>query len=146
MAITPCYIQVCLIGRDDAELAEMLEAPLVKAFLLQVSAEMLGKFGYEHPMGENWRGYQDIDPGDADPRAHHRVPRQGRPRIDPAPSSRTARPSRSHEVIYDYVDAGLRVPKIMDYGAMAGLTYAAASADNVREAEDELMRLCGDVQ
>ncbi len=34
----------------------------MKAFLLQVSAEMLRKFGYEHPMGENWRGYQDIDP------------------------------------------------------------------------------------
>ena len=30
MAITPCYIQVCLIGRDDAALAEILDAPLVK--------------------------------------------------------------------------------------------------------------------
>ena len=34
----------------------------------------------------------------------------------------------------------MRVPKMMDYGGMAGLSYAAASADNVREAEDELMR------
>ncbi len=62
MAITPCYIQVCLIGRDDAALADILEAPLVKAFLLQVSADCFRTFGFEHPMGENWRGYQDIDP------------------------------------------------------------------------------------
>ena len=49
-------------------------------------------------------------------------------------------------VIADYVDAGLRVPKILDYGAMAGLSNAAASADNVREVEDELMDLCGHIE
>jgi phthiodiolone/phenolphthiodiolone dimycocerosates ketoreductase len=49
-------------------------------------------------------------------------------------------------VIKEYVDAGLRVPKILDYGAMAGLDHAAASAANVRAAEDELMLLCGDVR
>jgi phthiodiolone/phenolphthiodiolone dimycocerosates ketoreductase len=43
------------------------------------------------------------------------------------------------------VDAGLRVPKLLDYGAMAGQTYAASSALNVRAAEDELIRLCGDM-
>src|SRR3984957_875568 len=62
MAITPCFIQVCLIGKDDAALAEILKAPLVKAFLLQVSAETLDGFGFEHPMGASWRGFQDIDP------------------------------------------------------------------------------------
>src|ERR1700753_1969635 len=62
MAITPCFIQVCLIGQDDDALAEILEAPLVKAFLLQVSAETLSGFGFEHPMGPDWRGFQDIDP------------------------------------------------------------------------------------
>ena len=62
MAITPCFIQVCFIGKDDAALAEILEAPLVKAFLLQVSAETLRGFGFEHPMGPGWRGFQDIDP------------------------------------------------------------------------------------
>jgi phthiodiolone/phenolphthiodiolone dimycocerosates ketoreductase len=145
MAIAPCYIQVCLIGRDDAALAQILEAPLVKAFLLQVSAEMLGKFGYEHPMGENWRGYQDIDPAtltrerivdfldNVDPESILAVVPHGTPK-------------QVAEVISDYVDAGLRVPKILDYGAMAGLSYAAASADSVRQVEDELMRLCGDVQ
>ena len=62
LAITPCFIQVCLIGKDEDALAEILQAPLVKAFLLQVSAETLRGFGFEHPMGESWRGFQDIDP------------------------------------------------------------------------------------
>ena len=62
MAITPCFIQVCLIGEDEDALAEILRAPLVKAFLLQVSAETLRGFGFEHPMGDGWRGFQDIDP------------------------------------------------------------------------------------
>ena len=144
-AITPCFIQVCIIGRDDSALAEILEAPLVKAFLLQVSAEMLRSFGYEHPMGETWRGYQDIDPGvltrdrivdfldRVDPEAILAVVPHGTPK-------------QVAHVIAEYVDAGLRVPKILDYGGMAGLQYAAVSAENVREAEDELMRLCGDVR
>jgi len=33
-----------------------------KAFLLQVTAETLHRFGFEHPMGESWRGFQDTDP------------------------------------------------------------------------------------
>lgn len=145
MAVTPCYIQVCLIGRDDAALAGILDAPLVKAFLLQVSAELLRSLGYEHPMGENWRGYQDIDPATltrervvefldrADPESILAVVPHGTPK-------------HVAHVIKNYVDAGLRVPKILDYGAMAGLSYSAASADNVREVEDELMRLCGDIR
>jgi phthiodiolone/phenolphthiodiolone dimycocerosates ketoreductase len=55
-------------------------------------------------------------------------------------------PKQVAQVIKDYVDAGLRVPKILDYGGMAGLSYAAASADNVRDVEDELLLLCGDVR
>ena len=43
----------------------------------------------------------------------------------------------------DYCDAGLRVPKLLDYGGMAGLKYGAASAAKVREAENELLRLVG---
>ncbi len=62
MAITPGFMQICLIGADDNALAEIVRAPLVKAFLLQVSATTLRGFGFEHPMGENWRGFQDIDP------------------------------------------------------------------------------------
>ena len=33
------------------------------------------------------------------------------------------------------------MPKILDYGGMAGLKFAARSPQKVREAEDELMRL-----
>jgi phthiodiolone/phenolphthiodiolone dimycocerosates ketoreductase len=142
MAITPCFIQVCLIGRDDGALAEILAAPLVKSFLLQVSAEMLRNLGFEHPMGENWRGYQDIDPAvltrarildfleKAEPEMILAVVPHGTPK-------------QVAQVIAQYVDAGLRVPKILDYGGMAGLQYAAVSAENVRETEDELVRLCG---
>lgn len=54
-------------------------------------------------------------------------------------------PGEVAKIIKTYVDAGLRVPKILDYGAMAGLAYAESSAANVRAAEDELLRLCGDV-
>lgn len=142
MAITPCYIQVCLIAPDEAALADILAAPLVKAFLLQVSADTLRSFGHRHPLGDDWRGFHDIDPATmtreriidfldrVDPEAILAVVPHG----TPAQVARTVKA---------YVDAGLQVPKILDYGAMAGLRYAAASADAVREAEDELMRLCG---
>lgn len=144
MAIVPAFIQVCLIAEDDAELAEIVKAPLVKAYLLQVSAETLRAFGHAHPLGENWRGYQDIDPGvltrerivdflgRVDPEAILAVVPHGTPR-------QVAR------VVKGFVDAGLRVPKILDYGGMAGLKYAAGSAEKVRETEDELLRLCGDM-
>ena len=136
---------MCIVGRDDSALAEILEAPLVKAFLLQVSAEMLRSFGYEHPMGETWRGYQDIDPGVL---TRERIV-DFLDRVDPEAILAVVphgTPKQVAHVIAEYVDAGLRVPKILDYGGMAGLQYAAVSAENVREAEDELMRLCGDVQ
>jgi phthiodiolone/phenolphthiodiolone dimycocerosates ketoreductase len=54
-------------------------------------------------------------------------------------------PDQVARIIKTYVDAGLRVPKVLDYGGMAGTRYAAKSAENVRAVEDELMRLCGDV-
>lgn len=145
MAITPCYIQVCLIARDDATLEEILAAPLVKAFLLQVSAPMLRSFGHEHPMGENWGGYQDIDPATL---TRERILDflagvQPEMILSVIPHGT---PKQVARVVKDYVDAGLRVPKILDYAGMAGLRHAAASARNVREAEDELLRLCGDVR
>lgn len=143
MAITPCFIQVCILGADDAALAEILQAPLVKAFLLQVSAQTLRAFGFEHPMGENWRGFQDINPatltreriidflGRVDPEAVLSVVPHGTPK-------QVAR------IVKTYVDAGLRVPKILDYGALAGVRYSAASTANVHATEEELMRLCGE--
>ncbi|KUI01728.1 LLM class flavin-dependent oxidoreductase [Mycobacterium sp. IS-3022] len=144
-AITPCFIQVCLVGRDDAAIAEILDAPLVKSFLLQVSAGVLRKAGFEHPMGEDWRGYQDIDPAVLTRERIVDFLERVQPEMILAMVPHGT-PKQLARVIKEYVDAGLRVPKIMDYGAMAGLRYTAQSAQNVREVEDELMHLCGDVQ
>lgn len=145
MAITPCFIQVCVMGDDDAALAEIMAAPLVKSFLLQVSADMLRGMGFEHPMGEQWRGYQDIDPAVL---TRERIV-DFLDRVQPEMLLAVVphgTPQQVAAVVKEYVDAGLRVPKILDYGAMAGLQYTAASAQHVREAEDALMRLCGDVR
>src|ERR1700735_711159 len=144
MAITPCFIQVCLIGQDDAALAEILKAPLVKAFLLQVSAETLDGFGFEHPMGASWRGFQDIDPAILTRERIVEFLAGVRPEMLLALVPHGT-PKEVAKIIKTFVDAGLRVPKILDYGAMAGLGYAAASAANVRAAEDELLQLCGDL-
>src|SRR5260370_3419630 len=62
MAITPAFIWICLIGNDDAELAEILSAPLVQAYVMQIPAEIMRKYGFEHPLGDGWRGYHDINP------------------------------------------------------------------------------------
>jgi phthiodiolone/phenolphthiodiolone dimycocerosates ketoreductase len=141
MAIVPAFIMTCLIG-DDSELAEILSAPLVKSWVLQISAPALKKFGFEHPMGPDWGGFQDIDPGvltrervldmlaNVDPESILAVIPHGTPKQVAAK-------------IKGFVDAGLRVPKILDYGGMAGLKFGAASAAKVRETEDALLKLCG---
>ncbi|MCK5752297.1 MAG: LLM class flavin-dependent oxidoreductase, partial [Mycobacterium sp.] len=144
MAITPCFIQVCVMGGDDTALAQILDAPLVKSFLLQVSAELLGSFGFDHPMGEGWRGFHDIDPAVL---TRERIV-DFLDRVEPEMILAVVphgTPKQVAQTVKEYVDAGLRVPKILDYGAMAGLDHAAASADNVRAAEDELIALCGGV-
>ena len=56
MALVPASIQTCLISHDEAELSEILNAPLVKAWVLQPSAEALRKLGFEHPLGEAGAG------------------------------------------------------------------------------------------
>ena len=141
-AIVPAFIQTCLIADDDAEMAEIVAAPLVKSILLQLSAKELAKFGFDHPMGEDWGGFVDMDPGlltreriikfcaDVTPEMiltliPHGTPKQVAARVK------------------QFVDAGLRVPKILDYGGMAGMAYGAKSARKVRDTEDELLRLCG---
>lgn len=145
MAITPCLIQICILAEDDTALSDIVQAPLVKALLLQLSAETLHSFGHEHPMGAQWRGFQDIDPatltrerilGFLD-RVHPETVLAAIPHGTPKQVARTLK---------SYVEAGLRVPKILDYGAMAGLGYTAVSAANVRATEDELLCLCGDVE
>ncbi|MDY6998042.1 MAG: LLM class flavin-dependent oxidoreductase [Actinomycetota bacterium] len=145
MAITPCFIQVCVMGRDEADLVKILDAPLVKSFLLQVSAELLGGFGFEHPMGPDWGGFHDIDPAVL---TRERII-EFLDRVEPEMILAVVphgTPQQVARIVAEYVEAGLRVPKILDYGAMAGLDFAAASAENVRVAEDELIALCGAVQ
>ncbi len=140
MAIVPAAIQTCLIAYDDAELAEILNAPLVKAWILQPSGAELRKYGFKHPLGDDWGGYQDINP--------EVLPRE---RIldmlqkTDVEAIRAIIPCGTPQAIArrmkGFVEAGLRVPKIMDYGGMAGLKFAARSAKKVRETEDELLRL-----
>ncbi|WCT73611.1 LLM class flavin-dependent oxidoreductase [Sphingomonas naphthae] len=142
MAITPAFIQTCLIG-DDAELAEITAAPLVKAIILQVSSAELRRYGHEHPMGDGWRGFVDMDPGVLTRERIIRFCEQVTPEMLFAIIPHGT-PKQIAKIVKDFCDAGLRVPKIMDYGGMAGLKYGARSAAKVREAEDELMRLVGD--
>jgi phthiodiolone/phenolphthiodiolone dimycocerosates ketoreductase len=142
MAITPAFIWTCLIADDDAELAKILEAPLIKAYVLQIPGKIMRQHGFEHPLGDEWRGFQDINP---EVLPHERILAMLKkvnvesilavvPHGTPQQIARTLK---------GFVEAGLRVPKILDYGGMAGLKYAARSAQKVRDAEDELLRLVG---
>jgi phthiodiolone/phenolphthiodiolone dimycocerosates ketoreductase len=142
-AITPAMIWTCLIADDDAELTEILEAPLIRSYyVMQTPAALMRQYGFEHPLGEHWRGYQDITP-EALPRERvvamlKKVNLESLLAIVPHGSSK-----QIARILKGYIDAGLRVPKILDYGSMAGLKYAARSAQKVLDAEDELMRLVG---
>lgn len=141
MAIVPAFIQTCLIG-DDAELAKILDAPLVKALIMQISAEILAARGFKHPLGENWRGYQDIDPRVLNRERIVAMLDKVEPEMLLAVTPHGT-PQQVARIVKSFCDAGLRVPKILDYSGMAGLSYAAASAQKVRAAEDELLRLVG---
>jgi phthiodiolone/phenolphthiodiolone dimycocerosates ketoreductase len=141
-AIVPALILSCFIGSDD-ELAEILQAPLAKAFVLQVPATVMRAHGYEHPLGDGWRGFHDIDPGVLTRERVIEMLDKVDPQslLDIVPSGT---PPRLARILQEYCDAGLRVPKLLDYGGMAGLAYGARSQALVRETEDELLRLCGD--
>ncbi len=141
MAITPACFVICLIG-DDAELAQMVQAPLVKSYVLQVRGDFMRRCGFAHPLGDDWKGMHDINPrtltrermvdllGKVEPEALLAVLPHGSPK-------------QIARIVAGYLDAGVRVPKILDYGGMAGLEFAARSALKVREAEDELIRIAG---
>ena len=142
LAITPAFVCVCLIADDDADLANILAAPLVQAFVMQIPATVMREHGFEHPLGEDWRGYQDINP-EVLPRERivamlKKVNTESILAVVPHGT-----PQKVARTMKAYVEAGLRVPKILDYSGMAGLKFAARSAQKVREAEDELMRLVG---
>ena len=140
-AITPAVTQICLIGDDD-EIAEMLQAPMVKAIILLVTAQDLRRFGYEHPMGPRWRGVQDFDPV--------RLSREKIIEFCEQVDTRSitdvfpcGTPKQVAHKVKGFCDAGMRVFKLMEYGSIAGLRFSARSADKVRETEDEILRLVG---
>jgi phthiodiolone/phenolphthiodiolone dimycocerosates ketoreductase len=140
MAITPAFIWPCFICNDDAELAEILSAPLIKAYVLQIPAEIMNTYGFEHPLGDGWRGYQDINPAVL-PRERI-VDMLKKVNVDAIRAIvPNGTPRKIARILKSLVEAGMQVPKILDYGGMAGLKYAALSANKVREAEDELLRL-----
>ncbi len=143
MAITPACIQSCMIAYDDAELAEILQAPLVKAFLLMVSARELRARGHEHPLGPEWGGYQEINPAVLPRERIVSMLEKTRPEMITAMIP-TGTPEKVAAKLKGFVEAGLRVPKIMDYSGMAGTKFAVKSGAKVREAEDALMRLVND--
>jgi phthiodiolone/phenolphthiodiolone dimycocerosates ketoreductase len=107
---------------------------------MQIPAAIMIEHGFEHPLGDDWRGYQDINPvvltRDRIIAMLKRVEVEAILKIVPHGT-----PKQIARTLKGFVDAGLRVPKILDYGGMAGLQYAARSAQKVRDAEDELMRL-----
>jgi phthiodiolone/phenolphthiodiolone dimycocerosates ketoreductase len=141
LAITPACFVMCLIG-DDAELAQILQAPLIKSYLLQVRGDFLRRCGFAHPLGEGWKGIHDIDPSVLTRERILALLEKVEPEMILAVLP-YGTPKRIAEILKAYVDAGVRVPKMLDYGGMAGLGFAARSAQKVREAEDELLRLVG---
>jgi phthiodiolone/phenolphthiodiolone dimycocerosates ketoreductase len=53
----------------------------------------------------------------------------------------TGTPKEVARKIKGFADAGMRVYKLMEYGAMGGMKFSASSAAKVRETEDEIARL-----
>jgi phthiodiolone/phenolphthiodiolone dimycocerosates ketoreductase len=139
----PALNQICLIG-DEEEVAEMLQQPMVKSIILMQTSKDLEQFGYNHPMGDNWRGIMDFDPV--------KLSREKIIEFCEALDTQAIRDIFPVGTAKDvaakfkgFADAGMRVFKVMDYGGMAGAKFAARSAQKVREVEDEVLRLCGGV-
>lgn len=140
-AITPAKMVVCLIGEPD-ELGEILQRPLVKSLVLQLTADALAAAGHRHPMGEHWRGIQDIDPRAL---TRDRLLRLFE-LVDPAAILSVVphgTPKQVAAQIAAFGEAGARVVSVLDYSGMAGQVYAAESARKVREVEDALLQLTG---
>jgi phthiodiolone/phenolphthiodiolone dimycocerosates ketoreductase len=142
LAIVAAVTQICLIGDDD-EIDEMLRAPLVKAIILMVTAQDLAKFGYQHPMGPGWRGIMDFDPVKLSREKIlafcDEIDTQAIRDVFPCGT-----PQQVAQKVKGFCDAGMRVFKLMEYGAMGGLEFGATSAAKVRQTEDELLKLIGD--
>ncbi len=139
-AIVPIFMATCFLGEED-ELDEILSAPLIKSYVLQIEAANLRSVGFEHPMGPDWKGIHDIDPVKLTrdvllDMLERTTPEMLKAWVPHGPPEKIARHFKQ------YADAGARVHKILDYGGMAGTRFAARSARLTREAEDALLRMC----
>jgi phthiodiolone/phenolphthiodiolone dimycocerosates ketoreductase len=139
MAITTGAVVVCLIGDED-ELQEIAQAPLVKAYVLQMRGDYVRKFGYAHPFGDDWKGIHELDPRAMTREIIVDFLEKVEPKmvLDMLPHGP---PKRMAQIMKGYVEAGVQVPNFLDYGAMAGLKYAARSPQKMRDSEDALTRL-----
>jgi phthiodiolone/phenolphthiodiolone dimycocerosates ketoreductase len=143
MALETPFMAVALIANDDKEIAEIVEAPLIKSLVMQTPARVMRQFGFEHPLGDEWRGIQDITP-EALPkeRVMHLI-KNFNPEAFLAITPHGP-PAKIAKLFKSYIDAGAKTTfKVMDYAGMAGLKYGAKSAQNLRATEDEIMRLVG---
>ena len=136
---TPALTQICLIG-DEGEIAEMVKTPMVKSIILMLNAKDVEQFGYQHPMGSDWHGIMDFDP--------HVLTREKMIEFCEVLDTRMIRdifpvgtPKEVARQIKGFADAGMRVYKLMEYGAMGGARFSANSAAKVRETEDEVQKL-----
>jgi len=141
MAITPAINQMCLIGEED-EIEAMLKAPMVKSIILMLTAKDLRQFGYDHPMGPDWRGILDFDPA--------KLTRERMLKFCEELDTQSIRdifpcgtPKQVAQKVKGFCDAGLRVFKLMEYGSMAGLEFSRSSARKVMETENEILALVG---
>lgn len=140
-SIVPGKMVMCLLGEPD-ELREVLSRPMVKSLGLQLPADALRRRGFAHPMGEAWRGIQDLE---ADFPSRTRLD-EFFEEVDVEAILACVPHGTPKEVARDVADlhaAGARVVSILDYSGMAGREFAARSAAKVRECEDEALRLVG---
>ena len=138
-AIIPANFLRCLIGDED-EMAEMLEAPLIKSMMLMSTSDEFRRFGHEHPMGSHWGGYQQMNPAtltrDLVTDFCSKVEKQAILDLIPCGT-----PQQVARRVKGFFDAGLRVFKVNNWSGMAGLKFAAMSAAKARETEDEILKL-----
>ena len=138
-AIIPANFLRCLIGDED-EMAEMLEAPLIKSMMLMSTSDEFRRFGHEHPMGSRWGGYQQMNPAtltrDLVTDFCSKVEKQAILDLIPCGT-----PQQVARRVKGFFDAGLRVFKVNNWSGMAGLKFAAMSAAKARETEDEILKL-----
>jgi len=140
-SIVPAKMVMCLLGEPD-ELREMLHRPMVKSLGLQLTAESYRRRGHVHPMGDQWRGIQDLEP--ESPSRARLIRYFDEVDVDAILAGVPhGTPKAVAQDIAALHDAGARVVSILDYSGMAGQDFAARSAQKVRETEDEVLRLVG---